>query len=245
MLRRATSRGIIAALLSALLAGSTFLAAPSRAVAQQPTQPPPKQPPPKQPPPQTPKQSPPQQPTIVPDTSAFRVPPGTPSPAGAMLRSFLVPGWGQASAHAYFRGGVYFATESASWYMLIKTILKLSEVQELEGRRKVLARDSILQAAAHALYMNDSTLYKQIQDPRLLSQMVDSSSQVKPVHGVVVSRQKQREDWIVQVVFWTMFSGLDAYVATQLADFPAHVSAERTPGGGVALKVSVPVGRRH
>lgn len=177
---------------------------------------------------------------IVPDTSAFRPPPGTPSPRGAMIRSFLFPGWGQASAHAYFRGGVYFAIQTGSWYMLLKTIANLAAAREIQARRQIIATDSILKAAE-----TDASLAQQVKDPAKLRALVDSSATVRPVSVVVTSRLRARQDWITQVIFWTFADAVDAYVTTQLADFPAHVSTNPRPGGGVEIRFTVPIGKRH
>ncbi|RMH19573.1 MAG: hypothetical protein D6701_04835, partial [Gemmatimonadetes bacterium] len=44
------------------------------------------------------------------------------SPGTAFLRSLLVPGWGQASVGSVGRGAFYFVTESASAWMIVKTL---------------------------------------------------------------------------------------------------------------------------
>ncbi|HET7273899.1 MAG TPA: hypothetical protein VFI91_01895 [Longimicrobiaceae bacterium] len=51
------------------------------------------------------------------------------SPGGAFLRSLVIPGWGQAWVGAPGRGGVYFAIESASLWMVYKTASQLSEAR--------------------------------------------------------------------------------------------------------------------
>lgn len=179
-----------------------------------------------------------QQEPVIPDTSAFLPPAGTPSPRGAMIRSFIFPGWGQASAHSYFRGGVYFAFQTGAWFMLAKTLANLSAAREMQDRRRVIAKDSILLAAE-----GDPALAQQVKNPFKLQQLVDSSETVLPVARVVQSRLRQRQDWITQVVFWTLVDAVDAYVTTQLADFPGHISAGRGSRGGLELRYTIPVGR--
>lgn len=54
------------------------------------------------------------------------------SPRGAFLRSLVIPGWGQSELGATGRGGVYFALEAGSLWMLIKSNRKLGEAREGE-----------------------------------------------------------------------------------------------------------------
>jgi hypothetical protein len=62
--------------------------------------------------------------------------------------------------------------------------------------------------------------------------------------GLLHSRLSQREDWITLSAFWLFFSGADAFVATHLANFDAHVGARPTPDGGVQVQGTVPVGKK-
>lgn len=54
------------------------------------------------------------------------------SPRSAFLRSLVLPGWGQSVLGAPGRGGVYFALEAGSLWMLYKTAQKLDEAYEIE-----------------------------------------------------------------------------------------------------------------
>lgn len=62
--------------------------------------------------------------------------------------------------------------------------------------------------------------------------------------GIVEAREEQREDWITLSLFLLLFSGADAYVAAQLADFDERIGVRPGPEGGVRLEARVPVGRR-
>jgi len=62
--------------------------------------------------------------------------------------------------------------------------------------------------------------------------------------GLLHSRLSQREDWITLSGFWLFFSGADAFVATHLANFNAHVGAVPRPDGGVQVQATVPVGKK-
>lgn len=90
-----------AALLAALLGGSAAL--PPSAAGQQPV------------------------PTAPVDTTAAPSP-GI-SPRGAFLRSLVIPGWGQSALGARTRGGIYFALEAGSLWMVLKTRERLEEAR--------------------------------------------------------------------------------------------------------------------
>jgi len=57
------------------------------------------------------------------------------SPRSAFFHSLLVPGWGQSQLGSPGRGGIYFALEAGSVWMLIKSDRKLREARE---RQQVL-----------------------------------------------------------------------------------------------------------
>ncbi len=61
--------------------------------------------------------------TVPPDLGLSR------SPRGAFIRSLIVPGWGQAWVGAPGRGGVYFAMEIGSLWMVYKSAQKLREAR--------------------------------------------------------------------------------------------------------------------
>lgn len=165
-----------------------------------------------------------------------------PSPGGAFLRSVLLPGWGQAAYGAYFRGGVYFAADAGSWFMLLKTMSKLGEAKELQKWQMGAVRDSLMAAIAA-----DPLLAEQYRSrPGGLELAVtDAVAEHPRVVGsghLVDSRKKQREDWIALTLFWMLASGVDAFVNAHLSDFPARINAEAQPDGRVDLGVRIPVG---
>jgi hypothetical protein len=167
-----------------------------------------------------------------------------PSPGGAFLRSVLVPGWGQAAYGAYFRGGVYFAAESGSWFMLLKTMAKLGEARDIEKWRMGAVRDSLMAAIAA-----DEELAEQYRQRAEGLEMavdleVDQHPDVLGSRKLVNARKEQREDWIVLTLFWMLASGVDAFVTAHLSDFPARVNAEPRPDGRLDVGVSLPVGGR-
>lgn len=166
-----------------------------------------------------------------------------PSPAGAFVRSLLVPGWGQASHGAYVRGGVFFALQSGSWFMLIKTIGKLSEARSIEERRVGLVRDSLLAEAAA-----DPKLADRYKDPRALEldvqRAADQDGRVTEIRGLVHAREEQREDWIAMTAFVTLMSGIDALVNAHLSDFPGRVAVDPARDGRLTVGITLPAGGR-
>lgn len=163
-----------------------------------------------------------------------------PSPGGAFFRSIAVPGWGQASVGSYGRGAVWFAIQSASWYMLLKTIGELSEVRGIESRRVAAATDSLNQLIA-----TDPEEYQDLsEDPIAFENAIAADSAVAASRKLIDAREQQRQDWIVYTMFFTLLSGVDAYVTAHLKGFPDVLLVEPRSDGGLDLGVSVPVGSR-
>ena len=162
------------------------------------------------------------------------------SPGKAFYRSLLIPGWGQASAGAYVRGGTFFALQSASGYMLIKTIGRLSDARGIEQRVETAARDSLI-----ALSQETPEDSARLSDPERFLAALDSTPALVRVRGLINSRREQRQDWITYTIAFTLASGIDAFVAAHLAGFPATVDATPRMDGGANLEVRVPVGRRR
>ena len=161
------------------------------------------------------------------------------SPAGAFFRSVVIPGWGQGSVGAYTRGGVFFAIQSASYYMLLKTLARLNDAHEVETRRVAFVSDTLRLRMAE-----DTTLARELADPVVFMARVGTDVSITRVRALIDSREQQRQDWITYTIFFTMASGLDALIAAQLADFPAAIVTRPTPSGGVQLQVHVPWPRR-
>ena len=161
------------------------------------------------------------------------------SPGKAFYRSLLIPGWGQASVGAYARGGTFFGLQTASAYMLVKTLGKLGQAHDSESKRVGQARDSLL-----ALMAKDTLANKRLSDRAVFNAAVDSTPGVARARRLINSRENQRQDWITYTLVLTLASGVDAFVAAHLATFPGKVEAEPSAGGGMQLKVSVPTGRK-
>jgi hypothetical protein len=172
--------------------------------------------------------------SIAADTTDDRL-----SPRTAMIRSWLVPGWGQSSAGAYFRGGVFFAAQSGSWYMLLKTFARLGEARAIERERIRWVSDSLQVLMAE----DPDGVGERLQDPVRFQAAVDSSQRVIGARNLVESRQQQQQDWITGTLFLTLLSGVDAFVAAHLADAPITLESTPLPRGGVSIRFSIPFGR--
>lgn len=173
--------------------------------------------------------------------TADSVPP--PRPGNAFLRSVLLPGWGQATYDAYFRGGVYYAGWAGAWFMNIKNAAKLGEARELRAVRQRQVVDSLQVVAA-----TDTMIAAILADTARaaeLAEIIAADSAVNELRKLVDSRKQQRQDWIALTIFWTLASGIDAFVTAHLSDFPATVGITPEPGGGASLRVEVPFPRRR
>ena len=79
------------------------------------------------------------------------------SPAGAMLRSVIIPGWGQVAARQPARGAIYFTVWSAGLYMIVKTNSEVSSAdrggdEELADSKRGAREDWIVFAGLWALF---------------------------------------------------------------------------------------------
>ena len=62
------------------------------------------------------------------------------SPAGAMLRSVILPGWGQTAAHQPARGAIYFTVWSGGVFMILKTNAEVNAAKRAEDEELVDSR---------------------------------------------------------------------------------------------------------
>jgi hypothetical protein len=171
----------------------------------------------------------------IPQDSIRHISPGT-----AFYRSVLVPGWGQFSVGATRRGAVFVALQAASYFMLGKTLIKLNDANDQEDTQINIARDSIT-----ALMLRDTAAERKYSFPDSLQAAIDTTRGVVRARGLIDSRKQQRQDWITYTLVLTLASGVDAFVAAHLADFPATIDAEPRIGGGMELKLTVPFPRKR
>lgn len=151
------------------------------------------------------------------------------SPGGAFLRSMLVPGWGHAAVGSYTRGGFYFAAESASGGMLLKSLFRQDAAEALVDLRR---------EAAAARFRAEGR-----EDPDSIRVLVDGDPEVQEAEGLLEVRSQQVEDWAALAIFLLFMGAADAFVSAHLQDFPDPIDVDVGGNGGVVeVKVSVPVG---
>ncbi|HUG02523.1 MAG TPA: DUF5683 domain-containing protein [Longimicrobiales bacterium] len=169
---------------------------------------------------------------------------GGPSPGGALARSMVLPGWGQFHAGSGGRGFVYMAVHGINTYMVVKTFRRLGDTRERRDGAVDAARDSIqLEALA------DTALQRVLEEnPDTLEILAAADPEASRLTRLSSARRQQREDWMVWAGFWIIASGIDAFVAAHLADFPAEVDVEPVRRSGetrLRLGVHVPLRRRR
>lgn len=150
------------------------------------------------------------------------------SPGGAFLRAIVLPGWGHASIESYTRGGFYFLTETASFWMIGRSQRRLSDARDVAR-----SREAILEASLRDMGLSEEEIADALdEDPGVVS-----------ARRLVEGREQQRQDWIALGVFLVLLSGADAFVSAHLKDFPTPVAVI---GGatehGFEVGVRIPVG---
>jgi hypothetical protein len=154
------------------------------------------------------------------------------SPGKAMMRSMLLPGWGQFSVGAWQRGALFAALQGSSYYMLVRTNSRLNDAEEKLDTRVGFVRDSILA-------VDDSV------DLEELEARLDTTTLVNAERSLVNSRERHMQDWITYTIFFTLASGVDAFVAAHLADFPVQLETEPQANGSMNIRLSVPLPSRR
>ncbi|HSM36090.1 MAG TPA: DUF5683 domain-containing protein [Longimicrobiales bacterium] len=169
---------------------------------------------------------------------------GGPSPTGALARSFVLPGWGQLHVGSNVRGLAYLAVHGVDVFMLVKTFTRLEDTRDRRNDAIVAARDSIL-----TQILTDTALAEVIlENPDTLDVLASAGGEARRLTNLTESRRQQREDWMVWAGFWIVASGIDAFVAAHLADFPAEVDVRPVRDAGEArmeVGLRVPLGRRR
>ncbi|MGH7443347.1 MAG: DUF5683 domain-containing protein, partial [Longimicrobiales bacterium] len=189
---------------------------------------------------------------VTPDTTLAGVPLGprvptpldtayqAPSARTALIKSLIVPGWGQFSVGAHVRGGIYLAIGATSWAMLGKTIHKLGQAKDQAGAREDFVVDSLRTAM-----LTDSLLAAELADSAAFDEAVQADSLLADNLSLVDARRQQRQDWIAYTLFFTFLNGLDAYVAAHLTDFPGELDVGRRADGSISIGVNVAIGARR
>jgi hypothetical protein len=139
------------------------------------------------------------------------------SPGRAFLSSFLLPGYGQTRLDRPHAAMLFSALEVLSLGMAAKAGHDLRDA-------KFASRDSIV-----STYKTDPITGLVIFDSKTGQPIPGSYIKSRFDADRVKARRVHYEDWIAALVFNHLFAGADAYVAANLWDFRANVSASATP----------------
>ena len=162
------------------------------------------------------------------DTVSIMQPAG-PSPAGAFLRGVLIPGWGHTVSGSLTRGAFYFGVETASIWMLFKTVQKLKAVRSRVDFWETRVTEQLLADG--------------IVDPLEVAAALDADPDVIRTRNLAEGREEQREDWMAVSIFFLLVSGVDAFVSAHLEGFPEPLTVGPTENGeGLELGLRIPVG---
>lgn len=149
------------------------------------------------------------------------------TPRGALLRSFLIPGWGQAATGSPGRGGFYLLAEAGSMWMLVKTQGHLRFAADV---RRAVEQETRARLVARGVPADSIRL------------RVDADEGVLAARGLEESRKQQREDWVALGLFVLLLGGVDAFVSAHLQDFPEPLTVEPVIGEtGTRLEVGVSI----
>jgi hypothetical protein len=147
------------------------------------------------------------------------------SPRAALLRSLALPGWGQFSLDRRKAGWMFVGAETGSLFMVAKSKHDLDQATSARN-------DSIFGP------VTDAAGNPQI-DPATGKPKMAWQAKNKNLADRIKARRTHLEDWIAAIVFNHLFSGADAWVAANLADFDANVKVTSLGSRGVSVAARV------
>ena len=103
-------------------------------------------------------------------------------------------------------GAFYFAVQSVTMWMILKTTKTVGSASDILAMRRVDATERL---------MADPLV-----DPVDLPTLLEADLGVVDALQLQEIRRQQREDWIAFAVFFLLLGGADAFVTAHLADFP-------------------------
>jgi Family of unknown function (DUF5683) len=139
------------------------------------------------------------------------------SPRAALVRSLLVPGLGQFQLYRPKAAALFVVTEVGSYGMVVKSLHDLNLA-------KAARRDTTI------VFVTDAN-GQPVIDPNTGHQKTIGKPKNQNLVDRIRARSTHVEDWIALIVFNHLFSGADAWVAANLADFDANVNVARVDGG--------------
>jgi hypothetical protein len=146
------------------------------------------------------------------------------SPRSALIRSLLVPGLGQFQLGRGKAAAIFVGAEVATILMSLKSKRDLDAATAAR-------RDTVL------VPLTDTTGFP-IIDPKTGLQKTGYKPRNQNLVGRIHARRTHLEDWISGIVFNHLFSGADAWVAANLADFNANVNVTAV-GRGVQVAARI------
>jgi len=146
------------------------------------------------------------------------------SPRAALIRSLLVPGLAQFNLYRPKAGALFVATELGSIAMSLKSKSDLDQATQAR-------RDTTI------VKVTDSN-GQPVIDPTTGLQKTVGKPRNQNLADRVRARRTHLEDWIAGIVFNHLFSGADAWVAANLADFDANVKVSAV-GRGIQVAARI------
>jgi hypothetical protein len=146
------------------------------------------------------------------------------SPRAALVRSLLVPGLGQFQLYRPKAAALFVGTELGAIGMAVKSKFDLDEAT---AARRDTTIQTVLGPTGQPVVDPETGLPKTIGVPKNKN-LADRRR----------ARRTHLEDWLAAIVFNHLFSGADAWVAANLADFNTNVNVSAS-GRGVSVAAYV------
>ena len=146
------------------------------------------------------------------------------SPRAALVRSILVPGWGEYSLDRRKSAALFATIELSSYAMVIKS---KHDLDLAKAARRDTTIETLKDAQGNPIIDPTTGLPKTFGKPK--NQNLADRLRARRTH---------LEDWIAGIVFNHLFSGADAWVAAQLADFDTNVNVTAV-GRGVQVAARI------
>jgi hypothetical protein len=193
----------------------------------------------------------------IPSSSAPRLPRILPPPGRfdqprwVMLRSLLVPGWGQAHNHAWIKAALLAAGDGSLRWRLLRDERRLKDLsrQAVSGGENLAAADAVVAAAQSELdaaqASGDSARIAAAQDALLAANLArlgaaDVYNNVVGAYNALLNASTSRR-WLAGGVI--VYALLDAYVDAHFRAFdvdfqvdPALPGDGKTPGARLQLR---------
>ncbi|MDP9178365.1 MAG: hypothetical protein M3O61_11850 [Gemmatimonadota bacterium] len=146
------------------------------------------------------------------------------SPRAALVRSLLVPGLAQYQLYRPKAAALFIGTELGSIAMALKS---KNDLDKATAARRDTVIEPVLDANGQPVIDPETGLPKTVGVPKNKN-LADRRR----------ARRTHLEDWLAAIVFNHLFSGADAWVAANLADFNTNVNVTSV-GRGIRVAAYV------